>query len=141
MVGKVGVEPTTPKGNGFTARRVCRFATYPYKPVGVNHGHCGALLQPHAIQYSTHAWAGGQYEHLLAANHGTDPCPQGSKPCVLPLHQSAIRPFQNRLTASHSIAVGLMVISSPETENLVNSGVFDGHSRIEMHSAKSFSWI
>ena len=30
MVGQVGVEPTTPEGNGFTARRVCRFATDPY---------------------------------------------------------------------------------------------------------------
>ena len=30
MVGRVGVEPTTLKKNGFTVRRVCRFATYPY---------------------------------------------------------------------------------------------------------------
>ena len=30
MVGQVGVDPTTPEGNGFTARRVCRFATDPY---------------------------------------------------------------------------------------------------------------
>ena len=34
MVGQVGVEPTTPEGNGFTARRVCRFATDPYGPWG-----------------------------------------------------------------------------------------------------------
>ena len=31
MVGQVGVEPTTPEGNGFTVHRVCRFATDPYK--------------------------------------------------------------------------------------------------------------
>ena len=29
LVGQVGVEPTTPEENGFTARRVCRFATDP----------------------------------------------------------------------------------------------------------------
>ena len=28
-------------------------------------------------------------KHKLAANAGYDPTPQGSKPCVLPLHQSA----------------------------------------------------
>ncbi len=28
-MGRVGVEPTTPEGNGFTVRRVCRFATCP----------------------------------------------------------------------------------------------------------------
>ena len=31
MVGRVGVEPTTSLESGFTVRRVCRFATYPYK--------------------------------------------------------------------------------------------------------------
>lgn len=30
LVGRVGVEPTTPEGIGFTVRRVCRFATYPW---------------------------------------------------------------------------------------------------------------
>lgn len=30
MVGQVGVDPTAPEGNGFTVRRVCRFATDPY---------------------------------------------------------------------------------------------------------------
>ena len=29
LVGRVGVEPTTPEGSGVTVRRVCRFATYP----------------------------------------------------------------------------------------------------------------
>lgn len=31
MVGRVGVEPTTSLESGFTVRRICRFATYPYK--------------------------------------------------------------------------------------------------------------
>ena len=31
MVGEVGVEPTMPEDNGFTDRRVCRFATLPYE--------------------------------------------------------------------------------------------------------------
>ena len=31
MVGRVGVEPTTSLESGFTVRRGCRFATYPYK--------------------------------------------------------------------------------------------------------------
>lgn len=31
LVDKVGADPTTPEGNGFTVRRICRFATYPYK--------------------------------------------------------------------------------------------------------------
>ena len=30
MVGQAGVDPATPEGNGFTARRSCRFATDPY---------------------------------------------------------------------------------------------------------------
>lgn len=30
MVGQAGVDPATPEGNGFTARRSCRFATGPY---------------------------------------------------------------------------------------------------------------
>lgn len=30
MVGRVGADPTTLLRNGFTVRRVCRFATYPY---------------------------------------------------------------------------------------------------------------
>lgn len=30
LVGQVGVDPATPEGNGFTARRSCRFATDPY---------------------------------------------------------------------------------------------------------------
>ena len=30
MVGQTGVDPVTPEGNGFTARRSCRFATGPY---------------------------------------------------------------------------------------------------------------
>ena len=31
MVGQGGVDPPIPEGNGFTARRSCRFATDPYK--------------------------------------------------------------------------------------------------------------
>ena len=34
MVGKVGADPTTPEGNGFTDRRVCRFSVLSYK-VGI----------------------------------------------------------------------------------------------------------
>ena len=30
MVGQGGADPPTPEGNGFTARRSCRFATDPY---------------------------------------------------------------------------------------------------------------
>ena len=30
MVGQGGVDPPIPEGNGFTARRSCRFATDPY---------------------------------------------------------------------------------------------------------------
>ena len=30
LVGQAGVDPATPEGNGFTARRSCRFATDPY---------------------------------------------------------------------------------------------------------------
>ena len=29
LVGDVGADPTVPEDNGFTVRRVCRFATYP----------------------------------------------------------------------------------------------------------------
>ena len=31
VVGEVGADPTTPEGNGFTDRRVCRFSILSYK--------------------------------------------------------------------------------------------------------------
>ena len=37
MVGQGGVDPPTPKGNGFTARRSCRFATDPYMEAQENY--------------------------------------------------------------------------------------------------------
>ena len=36
MVGQGGADPPIPEGNGFTARRSCRFATDPY--VAAHHG-------------------------------------------------------------------------------------------------------
>ena len=37
MVGQGGVDPPTPEGNGFTARRSCRFATDPYMEAQENY--------------------------------------------------------------------------------------------------------
>ena len=37
MVGQGGADPPTPEGNGFTARRSCRFATDPYMEAQENY--------------------------------------------------------------------------------------------------------
>ena len=37
MVGQGGVDPPIPEGNGFTARRSCRFATDPYMEAQENY--------------------------------------------------------------------------------------------------------
>ena len=36
-MGQGGVDPPTPEGNGFTARRSCRFATDPYMEAQENY--------------------------------------------------------------------------------------------------------
>ena len=36
-MGQGGADPPTPKGNGFTARRSCRFATDPYMAAQENY--------------------------------------------------------------------------------------------------------
>ena len=51
---------------------------------------CGTLFQPHAFQHTCQGQEMREKTQCqVAANNGTDPLPQGSKPCVLPLHQFA----------------------------------------------------
>ena len=80
-MGRVGVEPTTLKKNGFTVRRVCRFATYPYLPSETMAMSLTLPLQTqqaavlicgfHATSKTTNPWR--PVEALADSVHGASP--------------------------------------------------------------------
>ena len=51
-MGQGGVDPPTPEGNGFTARRSCRFATDPYMEAQENYDISTLRLLTHQLTNS-----------------------------------------------------------------------------------------